>query len=164
MVGGYPPGTHVEVHDVRFVIGRALRDCFPALKAGWWGGEDRFHVDAWGALEWADGYDVVVADEPPAGAAADKALWFVNLGGYDPAYFGELHRNVFVVAGDRAEAKKKGLALAKDWVSPHRDVAVDVDDAINVGETIEGAQRVFLVPNAEEKPFRFEARYLAKLD
>ncbi|GGY50517.1 DUF1543 domain-containing protein [Parvularcula lutaonensis] len=161
MVGGYPEGAHVEVHDIRFAIGRELRDCFPKIKAEWWGGQDRLHLDAWGALEWADGHDVVISRERPEGAG-EMQLFFVNLGGYREDYFGELHENVFVVAANRNEAKVRALKMARGWISPHRDTLFDVEALVNVGEAAD--TKIWLVPNTEEKPFRFEARYLPKLD
>lgn len=163
IVGGYPEGAHTEVHDVRFAIGEGLADIFPVLKAEWWGGDDRFHFDAWGALEWADGFDVIVADETPAGAASDQKLWFVHLGGYTDGFFGEKHKNVFVVAGDAGAAKSKALAIARDedWSTPHRDTLFRVEDAVNISSVV--GSSVHLVPCTNEKPFSFEARYLPKV-
>jgi hypothetical protein len=154
MVGGYPPGSHLEVHDVRFHVAERVEDTFATLKREWWGGEDRFHLDAFGALEWADGHDIVIADEPPAGAS-EARLFFVHLGGYDPSVFGELHREVFVAAKDARAAKSRALRLAKGWASPHRDAVAEVEAVTPVKD-----RRIHLVPNEEERPFRFEARYM----
>lgn len=163
VVGGYPPGAHVEVHDVRFAIGTGIAEIFPLLKAAWWGGDDRFHVDAWGELTWCDGHDIVIGDGPePDGADASARLWYVQLGGYDPAVFGELHRDVFVVAPSQAEAKSRALSQAKGWAQPHRDTLTGIEAAVDVGHAIGRTRRIHLVPGAEPKPFRFEARYLPR--
>jgi hypothetical protein len=156
IVGGTVPGAHVELHDTRFVIGRTIEDCYADLRAQWWGTPESLHLDAWGALEWADGWRVEIADRP---AARDEKLWFFNLGGYDPARFDELHANLFVVGADWRAAKKRALEkAASDWVSPHKDYVFDVDVAVDVAAAAKGHVR--LVPDAAEAPFRFEARYV----
>ena len=158
MVGGYPKGAHTEVHDIRFAVGNRIEETFEALKAQWWGGDDRFHLDAWGALEWADGHRVIISDEKPDGAS-DASLWFCHLGGYRDGFFGELHSEVFVVASDKGSAKRKALALAPPWDSPHRDTQHTVETEIDVAGSL-GSAKIWLVPSAEEVPFTFEAKYL----
>ncbi|MBY0421270.1 MAG: DUF1543 domain-containing protein, partial [Parvularculaceae bacterium] len=156
IVGGSVPGAHVELHDVRFVIGRTIDDCLDDLRAQWWGAPESLHLDAWGPLDWADGYRVEIADAPAAG---EEKLWFFNLGGYDPARFDELHANLFVVDRDWRSAKKRALEKAAGaWTSPHKDYVFDVDAAVDVGAAAQGHVR--LVPDAEEIPFAFEARYV----
>jgi hypothetical protein len=154
VVGGYPPGSNLEVHDTRFHVAERVEDTFETLKKEWWGGEDRFHLDAYGTLEWADGHEVVVASTPPEGASGKK-LYFIHLGGYQRGYFGELHREVFVAAKDKAEAKRRALAAAEDWDTGHRDVLAEVEAATEVVP-----KKVFLVPSEEEKPFEFVAKYM----
>ena len=161
MVGGYPDGAHVEVHDVRFIAGDTLEDCFDDIKAQWWGGNPaRLHIDAWGALEWADGHGVSIGTTPPPN---DLKLWFANLGGYDPTVFDELHKNVFVVAPDQNEAKKRALKMVEGWTSPHRDVLCEVETTVDVAGALADGMFIHLDPDAAEKPFHFEACYLAKL-
>jgi len=163
VVGGYPPGAHVEVHDTRFAVGSTLKEVFATLKDEWWGGPDsRFHFDAWGVLEWADGYDVVVSDEAPEGAVGDLSLWFVNLGGYRDSVFAELHKDVFVVAPNKSEAKVRALAMAESegWTAPHRDALMEVEATVEMSGKMSG---LHLVPSTEEKPFVFEAKYLPKV-
>ncbi|NRA29724.1 MAG: DUF1543 domain-containing protein [Parvularculaceae bacterium] len=163
VVGGYPPGAHVEVHDTRFAIGDSLAEVFSTLKEEWWGGpESRFHFDAWGVLDWTDGHDVVISEEAPEGAASDMQLWFVNLGGYRDGVFAELHKDVFVVAPNKSEAKVRALAMtdSEGWTSPHRDALMTVEATVEVSNKLPG---IHLVPNTEERPFTFEAKYLPKV-
>lgn len=159
IVGGEVPGCHVELHDTRFVAGARIEDCYEALCAQWWGTPESLHLDAWGPLDWADGYDVslVKASAAPEGL---QRLWFLNLGGYDRSTFDELHRNVFMVAPDWRSAKTRALADVKDWVSPHKDNAFDVDHVIDVAGALGGDWRVRLTPATAPKPFAFEARYV----
>jgi hypothetical protein len=65
-VGGDCGNSNVELHDVRFSIGRAPEDCFEDLRRQWWGEPRSLHLDCWGAVEQADGYDVELSTEAPA--------------------------------------------------------------------------------------------------
>jgi hypothetical protein len=154
-VGGTVPGCHVELHDMRFAVGETIEDCHEALIAEWWGSAESLHLDAWGPLEWADGHRIEIG----AGGATDMRLWFLNLGGYDPADFTELHRNLFIVAPDWRSAKARALETVRDWTSPHKDFAFEVEAAIDVAAAAAGAQ-IRLTPSPERVPFRFEARYV----
>lgn len=159
IVGGEVEGCHVELHDTRFVAGERIEDCYDALKAQWWGTSESLHLDAWGPLEWADGYEIEAVD---AETAADdlQRLWFLNLGGYDPAQFAELHHNVFMIAPDWRSAKTRAIAEIKHWEAPHKDNALDVERAVDVERALGARWRIKLTADAEPKPFRFEARYV----
>ncbi|MDZ7628861.1 MAG: DUF1543 domain-containing protein [Parvularculaceae bacterium] len=159
VVGGEVEGCHVELHDTRFVAGERIEDCYDALKAQWWGTRQSLHLDAWGPLDWADGYRIEVA-RAEDGADNLQRLWHLNLGGYDPARFEELHHNLFLVAPDWRSAKTRALAEVKNWVSPHKDYAIDVERAIDVESALGEGWRVKLTPSAEPAPFLFEARYV----
>jgi hypothetical protein len=156
-VGGLVEGAHVELHDMRFVIGRTIEDCFDDLKAQWWGAPESLHIDAFGALEHIDGFRIDVVDEPAPGA---EKLWFFNLGGYDPAQFTELHENVFVVAPDWRTGKKKALERVRHWTSPHKDYVFDVERAVDVAAAVAPRSYLRLTPGTAGRPFRFEARYI----
>lgn len=60
-------------------------------------------------------------------------LFFINLGGYDPAEFGELHRNVLIVEKDAGAAKAKALRSVAAWRQPHRDKLFEVETTIDIG-------------------------------
>lgn len=154
-IGGQIPGCHLELHDLRFAVGANVEDCYPALKAQWWGMPASLHLDAFGALDWADGWRIELADgkhEQP------EKLFLVHLGGYDPKQFTELHDNRFIVAEDARAAKQKALAQIDNWVSPHRDAVLDVDSVVDVAGAAGRSLR--LVRDAQENPFQFEARYV----
>ncbi|MCC8467825.1 MAG: hypothetical protein LN589_03940 [Rickettsia endosymbiont of Eriopis connexa] len=63
------------------------------------------HLDAWGVLNWADGYRIEIVDFEPNNNQAK--LYFINLGGYDSKQFTELHKNIFVVAKSEQKAKSR---------------------------------------------------------
>lgn len=157
-VGGMIEGCHVELHDVRFVIGETIEDCYDDLKAQWWGAPETLHLDAWGAIEWADGFRVEVTRAPDG---SDEKLYLANLGGYDPEKFTELHENLFVVAKDPRAAKTRALAQIDGWRSPHRDAVLELEHVIDVAPAAaRNGYHVTLTPDANEKAFQFEARYV----
>ena len=79
-VGGSFRNSNTELHDVRFTVGEGIRDCYANLRAQWWGDPKSLHLDCWGEVNQADGYDIVLVSEPPA--STDERLFFANLGGY----------------------------------------------------------------------------------
>jgi hypothetical protein len=159
IVGGEVEGCHVELHDTRFVVGARIEDCYESLKAQWWGTPQSLHLDAWGPLEWADGYGVDVVEGEIARDGVQR-LWFLNLGGYDPTEFTELHKNLFMIAPDWRSAKTRAIAEIKDWAAPHKDNFLEVERAVDVESALAKGWRVKLTAGAAPKPFRFEARYV----
>ena len=155
-IGGMVPGCNVELHDVRFAVGGRIEDCYKELARQWWGTPESLHLDCWGAVTWADGHDVSLREAPAEG---EQKLWFVNLGGYDPAQFTELHENLLVVAEDERAAKKRALERIEGWFSPHKDNVLEVETIFSVGDTLEGLH-VHLVLSTNPRDFAFEARYV----
>lgn len=158
-VGGDCGNSNVELHDVRFSIGNSPEDCHADLRRQWWGDPKSLHLDCWGAVEQADGFDVVLTTgTPPAGA---EKLFFVNLGGYDPSEFSELHRNLLLVADDAKAAKAKALAQVKHWTVPHKDNLFEVEKAIDLTALLQqSGYSLTLTKAASEKPFAFVCAYL----
>ncbi|MEZ5922199.1 MAG: DUF1543 domain-containing protein [Parvularculaceae bacterium] len=160
LIGGEVEGCHLELHDMRFVLGETIEDCYDDLKAEWWGAPESLHLDAWGSLEWADSYDILVDEPGGAESATDQKLWFFNLGGYDPAEFTELHKNMFMVGPDWRSAKNRAMEEIRGWTSPHKDFSFEVDKAIDVAAAAGNGAAITLAPSTAPKPFRFEARYV----
>jgi hypothetical protein len=158
-VGGDCGNSNVELHDVRFSIGETPEDCHADLRRQWWGNADSLHLDCWGAVEQADGFDITLTANQPA-ESADR-LFFVNLGGYDPTEFGELHRNVLLVTRDANTAKAKAKAQIRNWASPHRDKLFDVEKAVDVTSLMQRYDYSLRLTKAlSEKPFTFVCQYL----
>jgi hypothetical protein len=157
-VGGDIEGSQIELHDMRFVAGKTIEDCYDDLKSKWWGRPQSLHLDAWGAVEWADGYAVDLADEP---ATDGLKLWFLNLGGYDQKQFTELHHNVFKVAPDWRTAKQSALKDIADWFSPHKDTVFEIENVVDVAAASDsGALHVRLTPDPTPRAFKYETRYV----
>jgi hypothetical protein len=158
-VGGGFRNANTELHDMRFSIGETIEACYDDLRRQWWGDPKSLHLDAWGAVEQADGFDVVLSHE----RADDNALrlFFVNLGGYRPNQFEELHRNVLVVATDAAAAKTRALRRIQGWAQPHRDKLFEVEKTIDIGLLTERTGYSIRLTKAPiERPFAFECRYV----
>ena len=158
-VGGDCGSSNVELHDVRFSIGDTFEDCFDDLRSQWWGDPQSLHLDCWGEVNQADGYDVTLTTERPAECA--ERLFFVNLGGYDVSQFSELHRNVLVVASDAPSAKAKSLKLIAGWNLPHKDSLFEIEKAVDIGAAMERRGTFLQLSKATaEKPFVFTCDYL----
>ena len=158
-VGGNFRNSNVELHDVRFSIGNTPEDCHEDLRRQWWGDPESLHLDCWGAVEQADGFDVALTrDAAPDGA---NKLFFVNLGGYDPAEFTELHRNVLLVAPAADAAKARAKAGVRHWTTPHRDRLFEVEQAVDLtAQMQQHGYSLQLTKAASEKPFAFVCKYL----
>lgn len=157
-IGGDCGNSNVELHDVRFSIGQAPEDCFEDLRRQWWGEPKSLHLDCWGAVEQVDSYDLELSVTPPA--AAQGKLFFVNLGGYDPELFSELHKNVLIVAADSNAAKEKAKAQINHWQKPHKDRLFEIEKTVDVSALTQSfGYHLVLRPAASEIPFQFECDY-----
>ncbi len=131
MLGGKHPAAKIEVHDVVFALGDSLADCYPQLRANWFGQANGLHIDSWMAVDGIDGYRLEWSNQAPA--ANELRLFFINLGGYQTGLFGEEHRYLLVVAKDIAGAKTLGKQqIMNIWDKPHTDNIIDVDDCIPI--------------------------------
>ncbi|MDE1153366.1 MAG: DUF1543 domain-containing protein [Micavibrio sp.] len=156
-IGGSTETSLIELHDARFIVAETIEDTYAELKAGWWGTPRSLHLDCWGELTSADGHNVVLKDHPQEGA--DK-LWFVNLGGYDPTDFSELHKNVFVVAPTKSKAKVRALKYVIDWQGRHEDYTFEVEKLSCINDMAAGkGLYVHVEPAGKPVPFKFTCKY-----
>jgi hypothetical protein len=158
-IGGNCGNSNIELHDVRFSVGNEPEDCYDDLRRQWWGDPRSLHLDCWGPVEQADGFDVTLTAASP-GDMPSK-LFFINLGGYNPLEFAELHRNVLIVAPDAVTAKQTALGQINDWSQPHKDRLFEVEKAVDVSALMV-SQGYFLAlkPATIERPFVFRCEYL----
>jgi Domain of Unknown Function (DUF1543) len=158
-VGGNCGNSNVELHDVRFSIGETSEDCHDDLRKQWWGDSGSLHLDCWGEVEQADGFDITLTRD--ALQEGSNKLFFVNLGGYDVSEFGELHKNVLLVASDAKAAKAKALTQIENWSLPHKDNVFEVEKAIDVTALLQRyGYSLSLKKASREKPFTFVCDYL----
>ncbi|MDP3560994.1 MAG: DUF1543 domain-containing protein [Legionellaceae bacterium] len=157
-IGGAHEKSLIELHDMRFVVANTIEETYDTLRQSWWGIPCSLHLDAWGVLDYADGYNIQLSNLPPD--EQSKKLYFVNLGGYNQHQFTELHKNVFVVASDAVQAKQKAVQQITEWESPHRDYLHQVDSILNLNEILAKENRyLHLKEDSHIKPFEFTCRY-----
>jgi len=156
-VGGEIAGANIEVHDMRFVVAPSILETHAELRRQWWGTADSLHIDCWAEIDHADGYDVSLA---PTRYPGREKLYYVNLGGYDPADFSEKHRSMFVVADTVAKAKARAIQAASGWDAPHRDDFYEAEQAFALDQAAAGQRlHIHLAPSMEARPLRFACEY-----
>jgi hypothetical protein len=157
-IGGSHEKSLIELHDMRFVVANTIEETYDTLRKSWWGTPSSLHLDAWGMLDYADGYSIQISKLPPN--EQSNKLYFVNLGGYDQQQFTELHKNVFIVASDEAQAKQKAVQQISEWESPHRDYLHQVDTLLDLNNLIATDNHyLHLVKDFNAKSFEFTCRY-----
>jgi len=157
-IGGATETSMIELHDMRFVIAKSLTDTYDELKRTWWGTPESLHIDCWGELTSADGHNIHLSPEPVENDG--KNLYFVNLGGYDPDEFTELHKNIFIVAASESKAKVKALKMILDWKSHHKDYLFDVEKTVNISAlAAEKSLHLHLEETQNPVPFTFSCKY-----
>lgn len=137
MLGGRHARANIEVHDVVVAIGDSLEEVYPQLKNAWFGEQKGLHIDAWAQMDGLEfegqSYQIQFTDAAPQ--AGDEKLWLINLGGYVPQEFGELHRYVLVVAANAQTAKTRGKSyFGTNWQKQHTDRVLEVDDCIAIDQ------------------------------
>jgi len=114
VLGGRAKKANVELHDVRWVIGSKIEDTFDVLRNSWFGTFEGLHIDSYKKIDFVDGYKINLKNLENNKFInkkicnvnnAQKNLWFVNIGGYDPSSMQEKHEFGLVVASTKLEAK-----------------------------------------------------------
>lgn len=158
-VGGKTPTSLIEVHDIHFAIGETIEDTYDQIRDQWWGTSKSLHLDAWGALTSVENYNVLLKSKPSANDINN--LYFINLGGYDPNEFSELHKNIFVIAKSEDEAKHKAKATISNWTVPHKDNLYTVEDCVNVNKILlQKGLSIHLEYTNDPQPFQFTCKYV----
>jgi hypothetical protein len=157
-IGGSHSQSLIELHDMRFAIANNIEETYDILRQSWWGTPTSLHLDAWGILNYADGHNILISDNPPKNTI--NKLFFVNLGGYDQRQFTELHKNTFVVATDEHQAKQKAVRQVSEWESPHRDYSHEVDTVLDLSSLLTRQNSyLHLIETENKSPFKFTCRY-----
>jgi hypothetical protein len=158
-VGGSVEHSNIELHDVRFTVGKSAKDCHDDLRAQWWGTPDSLHVDSWYEVNQVDGYDITLSHEPQEGP---EKLFFINLGGYTNGVFEEAHANVLAVATSQKAAIQRSIQAQSSWTQPHKDRLMQLEKVLSVSETIQnGGLHIHLQKADVEKPMQFVSKYIS---
>ncbi len=107
VLGGKIPGGHVEMHDVRWVVGETIQSTVPQLQAQWLGHSRGLHIDSYKLIKFVDGHRIKMVVNDQANNKEINKLWFINLGGYKPGEMLEQHHLELVVAPSVQTAKQK---------------------------------------------------------
>lgn len=131
-IGGEYKGANIELHDMRFVIAESIEQTYEELRRQWWGIPDTLHIDCWLELTQADGYKITLNPQPSVSA---NKLFYVNVGGYDPQHFTEMHKNMFVVAETESKAKVRALKTVRHWNAFHKDDMFEAEQAFCLNDS-----------------------------
>ena len=129
-LGGRAEKCNTELHDVVFTCGNKIEDTYFDLIDKWFGFPDRLHIDSWVDLTYVDGCKISLSKKK---IDNNKKLYFINLGGYDPKKFEELHESKFMVGQNEVNIKKRAkesLLIGLEQV--HTDDLYDIDDCIEI--------------------------------
>ena len=114
VLGGKAKKANIELHDVRWVVGSKIQDTYDTLRKDWFGSAQGLHIDSYKKIKYVDGYkinliyfekDKIDKKHLVKKNNAEKHLWFVNLGGYNPTSMQEKHEFGLVTASTKLEAK-----------------------------------------------------------
>lgn len=141
LVGCKPMGRHIEQHDIFFTIASERHELEKQLCAFWPDG-GRLHLDGWRKVSRVG--TVAVKAVKRVGdvtfTTTAQALFFINLGGYQPGQFEELHHKLLTVQSSKAAATSaaKQSAFYRSSKGSHIDdqYGVDIDDIYNVEDIL----------------------------
>ncbi|KGG10297.1 hypothetical protein EV04_1963 [Prochlorococcus marinus str. LG] len=121
-MGGKIKGGHIEMHDIRWVIGKNIESTIPKLKSEWIGNSLGLHIDSYKLIQFVDGYRIKLINRDKSKESYANKLWFINLGGYKTDEMLEQHHIEIVVATSAQEAKKKARSR---WSQPIKQIHKD---------------------------------------
>lgn len=146
LIGCTPPGRHIEQHDIFFGIASTAKELIEQMAAFWPDG-GRLHLDSWRKVTYVDHMKVEVVEKTEAADSnvdtLQNNLYFINLGGYQPATFDELHHKLITIQPDKAGAIQcaKSTSFYQQAQGTHVDdqYGVDIDDLYNVEDILPAA-------------------------
>lgn len=143
LLGCKPAERNTEQHDIFFGIGKSLNELIPQIKQ-FWPDAGKIHIDCWREVTSVDGYAISITEHNNNKKAADKKLFFLNLGGYKQNDFEEYHYKIIQVAADKAEAiysarqtafyKHMGFKGAESHIDDK--YGIDVDDIYEITDIL----------------------------
>ncbi len=151
VLGGRTASSHIELHDVRWVVGETIEDTIPRLRQQWFGLLSGLHIDSYKAIRHVDGYAIELIDglanhnntrKTPSASMNDQ-LWFINLGGYDSNSLQEQHQFGLVAAPSKHAAKARAR---RRWLK--NALQIHKDDLHNIAN-LEGVDDCLPIFNVE---------------
>ncbi|KPZ57432.1 DUF1543 domain-containing protein [Pseudoalteromonas sp. P1-25] len=130
-LGGRIQGCHIEMHDIRFVVGQSIEQTYSKLKSQWVGDKNNVHMDSYMAVNHIDGYKVELVDT-----------------------YVEQHDFALYVAGSPAEAKQRAKSdLLAGLSHIHKDDLHDVDDCFAI-DLLDSQLNIKLTPSGHAQPIK----------
>jgi hypothetical protein len=131
MLGGRPPESTIEQHNIYCGVGESLEALYLAIKR-FWSTAPHIHIDAYMEVAQVGNHRIMPVPRDGAAPVPDDArqLFLIGLGGYRTGVFAELHKYVLLVASDLDEAKRvakqdpfmlEGLDEGERRAAPHID-------------------------------------------
>ena len=159
VLGGRSLKSNIEIHDVRWVVGKSIEDTFPELRKQWLGKKRGLHIDSYKCIKYVDGYEIVISKYNRKNIVShqveDFSLWFVNLGGYNPKKMYEEHEFNLIVAKKATDAKKK---VKQNWETNLKNKHNDDFSDINYFEQVDDMHpitiknwKINLIPDPRER-------------
>ncbi len=159
VLGGRSLKSNIEIHDVRWVLGKSIEDTFPDLRKQWLGKISGLHIDSYKCIKYVDGYEIVISksnkDSLISPKKGDLKLWFVNLGAYNPKKMYEEHEFDLIIAKTSIEAKQKAK---RNWETNLKNKHNDDYSAIKFLEQVDDIHpisinnwEIHLMPDPEER-------------
>ena len=145
VLGGRTASSHIELHDVRWVVGPSIESTIPTLRQQWFGLLSGLHIDSYKAIRHVDGYAIDLikghaqspATQQSLSTSKSDRLWFINLGGYDRDSLQELHQFGLVVAGSQQAAKARARRRWLDGaLQVHKDDLHGIDNLDTVDDCL----------------------------
>ena len=160
VLGGRTATSHIELHDVRWVVGTSIEETIPTLRQQWFGLQSGLHIDSYKAIQSVDGYAIELikrredcTEQQLRGSTAiTDQLWFINLGGYDRDSLQELHRFGLVVAPSKQAAKAQAR---RRWLGSALQVHKDDLHSLDRLDTVDDCLPIF---NVEGWQIRLKAK------
>jgi hypothetical protein len=150
-LGGRIRGCHIEMHDIRFVVGENIEQTYSKLKSKWVGDRSSVHMDSYMAINHIDGFKVEVVDSY---VEQNKQLYFVNLGAYRSDSMAEQHDFALYVASSSHEAKERAKNdLLAGLSHIHKDDLHDVDDCFAI-DLLDSQLNIKLTPSGISQPIK----------
>ena len=150
-LGGRVDGCHIEMHDVRFVVGESIEQTYSKLKAQWVGSKNNVHMDSYMAIHDIDGFAVSISDKPQN---RPERLYFVNLGAYEEDKLAEQHAFTLTVAHSAEQAKQQvKQRLLTEMSHQHKDDLHEVDDCFAL-DLLDSQFHIHLTPSGRSQSMR----------
>lgn len=160
LLGATPKGRNTEQHDVFFGIAENVYDLKKDIHAFWKEANGKIHMDGYVEVNFVDGYEVCIVEK--IDNKGNDHLYFMNLGGYDPGVFQELHQQLLMVGNSVSSVIKRAMKTdffkemsfknAASHIDDH--YGVDIDDLSKVDDLLSTSMKekysIILEKSSEE--------------